>query len=290
MTDAINLSGVTVHNSPNPALWPVTTALTRLEVRTGGVYVEFTKKDGPDRWPDVPIFHPDGSPWTNPDGSQGTIQYTFWLGMRESDGWHIAGLMEFWYGLDVNGGDITKPAPDAPDHMQIPKNWTYDCGPMARQPAPGEMVAVFVTAGSARKKDQAIVRERSEVVLIAFPWSSPATYDIGLPDVPPVVTDPPPADPPPAGITLQQLAAQVASLKEMFEAAVEQTIVAVDLMDGKAKRLAQDVEVLQQDVRALTNRPTPTLPPLPNYVATVKILGLQFPVESKPKTPWPPTD
>jgi len=44
------------------------------------------------------------------------------------------------------------------------------------QPAPGEQVGFFVTAGDQRAKDVRAVTERSNVVLIPFPTDGGAYY------------------------------------------------------------------------------------------------------------------
>jgi hypothetical protein len=59
---------------------------------------------------------------------------------------------------------------------QIAANWTYYCGAMARQPAPGEQVGFFVTAGDQRLKDVAITHERSNVVVVPFPAFAGQTF------------------------------------------------------------------------------------------------------------------
>ena len=52
-------------------------------------------------------------------------------------------------------------------------NWYYSpqvWGPLAgHQPAVGEQVGFFVTAGDERAKDVTIVRERSNIVVVPFP-------------------------------------------------------------------------------------------------------------------------
>jgi len=56
---------------------------------------------------------------------------------------------------------------------QYAQNWYYDpirWGPMVgHQPQPGEQVGFLVTAGDARNNGNVAVRERSNVVSIAFP-------------------------------------------------------------------------------------------------------------------------
>jgi len=44
------------------------------------------------------------------------------------------------------------------------------------QPAPGEQVGFFVTAGDARNNGRAIVHERSNVVVVPFPGGGGGTF------------------------------------------------------------------------------------------------------------------
>jgi hypothetical protein len=158
-SDAFNLGAAVVHSSPaGVGSWPVTTTITSFSVRPDGIAVEFSKKNGPGRWPDVV-----------PPGWTGALQYTLWIAMNIGGTWHTCGPIEFWNGLAANGGDITV-------NNQIAVNWTYYCGPMARQPAPGEMVGFFVTAGDQRLKDAFIVHERSNTIVIPFPATPGQTF------------------------------------------------------------------------------------------------------------------
>jgi hypothetical protein len=157
--DAFNLGSAIVHSSPpGVASWPVTTAISSISFRADGVSVEFSKKNGPGRWPDVV-----------PPGWDGPLQYTLWIAMNINGQWHTCGPIEYWYGLGASGGDVTR-------NNQIAANWTYYCGAMARQPAPGEQVGFFVTAGDQRLKDVAITHERSNVVVVPFPAFAGQTF------------------------------------------------------------------------------------------------------------------
>ncbi len=193
MPDAFDPGLARVHNSPIPA-WPVTAALTKLEFRPEGVSVEFSKKDCADRWPDV-----------TPPGWTGPIQYTLWIGMRIIGEWHIAGILEYWYGLDASGGNVI-------ENNQIAINWTYDCDVMKRQPLPGERVAFLVTAGSQRQKEVFLVHERSQVVTVPFPATLPAvfTFDEAVPDPVPI--------PVPPSVDLGPLYARIAYLERRLTA------------------------------------------------------------------------
>ena len=87
----------------------------------------------------------------------------------------VAGLCsrfpgEYWRGLDRNGGPPSEYA----------RNWYYDpirWGAMVgHQPAPGEMVGFFVSAGDARNNGPISVKERSNVVLVPFPGSGGGVF------------------------------------------------------------------------------------------------------------------
>jgi hypothetical protein len=177
MRDAIDLSTVTILNSPDVRTWPATALLTRLELRPTGVHVDFTKRDGPDSWPDVPFIT-----------SGEMLQYTLWIALMIAGQWYASGCIQFWRGLSESGG----PPPD------YANNWYYDANrwkPMTgHQPAVGETVGFFVTAGNARNNGASVVHERSNVVLVAFPDLKGQTYTFDAAPVPisPAVDDPPP--------------------------------------------------------------------------------------------------
>jgi len=159
--DAIDLHQATVSGgSPGDvANWPVTARLSVLDFQSSGVAVQFTKKDGPGRWPDVV-----------PPGWDGALQYTLWMVVNVDGHWYTAGGVEYWYGLGRSGGQPSR----------FTSNWYYSAevwGPLARhQPSPGEQVGFFVTAGDARAKDVRAVTERSNVVMVPFPSDGGAYY------------------------------------------------------------------------------------------------------------------
>src|SRR3989442_11603706 len=76
--------------TPSPVVnWPATTTLTSAVFRPDGLHLEFDKKEGPGRWPDV---HPDG--WKAGD----TIQYTIWFGAFVNNRCHLAASLNWWHG------------------------------------------------------------------------------------------------------------------------------------------------------------------------------------------------
>src|SRR5579864_949326 len=153
-TDGLDLhSAVITGGSPSDvANWPITTQITDMDFSDSGVRVDFSKKDGPGRWPDVV-----------PPGWDGPLQYTLWMVVNVGGQWYTSGGVEFWYGLDRSGGPPS----------QVASNWYYNpqvWGPLANhQPANGEQTGFFVTAGDARVKDVRSVTERSNVVVVPFP-------------------------------------------------------------------------------------------------------------------------
>lgn len=158
--DALDLHQATVYASPmDIADWPVTARITRLDLGANGAAVDFTKKDGPGRWPDV-----------TPPGWDGPLQYTLWMVVNVNGHWYTAGGVEYWYGLDRSGGPVS----------QYAQNWYYSPAVWhelsSHQPAPGERVGFFVSAGDARAKDVHIVRERSNVVVVPFPGAGGGVF------------------------------------------------------------------------------------------------------------------
>jgi len=163
VNSGLDMNQATIMNSPSDlARWAVTTSITRLELRPSGVHVEFSKRDGPGRWPDV---FPPG--WDEP------LQYTLGMCMNISGRWYCSAAIQFWAGLDAAGGGPSGYA----------NNWFYDpirWGPMAgHQPAVGETVGFFVCEGDCRnntKGSSSPLRERSNVVLVPMPNGGGATY------------------------------------------------------------------------------------------------------------------
>ena len=154
--DAIDLSQAVILNSPTDfASWPITTTITNVDIESSGISVQFSKRDGPGRWPDV-----------TPPGWTGSLEYT--LGMAENIGgrWYASAVDEFWYRLDRSGGPPS----------QYASNWFYDpirWAPMTyHQPAVGELIGLFVCEGDCRNNTDGSLsplRERSNVVLVAMP-------------------------------------------------------------------------------------------------------------------------
>jgi hypothetical protein len=155
--DQIDMHSVIVRGpGGDVANWPVTTQIRVLDFNFGGVFVDFSAKNS---WPEV-----------TPPGWDGGIAYTLWMVVKVNGQWITAGGVEFWHGLERQGGP---PSRFASNWYYSPQVW----GELAsHQPAVGEQVGFFVTAGDQRAKDVRIVTERSNVVLVPFPSDGGAYY------------------------------------------------------------------------------------------------------------------
>lgn len=202
--DAVPLSSMVVVNTPvaqDVAEWPVTATITEIDIRSTGVYVGFTKRDGPSAWPSVV-----------PPKWDGPLEYDLWLGFKRNGIWYTGALMHYWSGLDVNGGDITQSG-------QIPNNWLYSpgYGPIQLfQPVVGDEIAAFVTPSAPRFDTNTInLRERSNVVTFKFP-AMPWRYAY-LNQSPAPAPEPVPTPTPDASV-LDRIAALETQVKDLLEA------------------------------------------------------------------------
>jgi hypothetical protein len=153
--DSLDMTQASIWNSPRDlGFWAVTAKITSVVFTSGAFLVDFDKRLGPGRWPDVPF-------------GDGNLEYT--LGMCLSSGahWDCSAVVQFWYGRDLSAS-----APPS----QIASAWFYDgrWGALAgRQPADGETVGIFVCAGNCRNNtigDASYVHERSNVQFVK--WSN----------------------------------------------------------------------------------------------------------------------
>jgi hypothetical protein len=156
--DQIDMHSVIVRGGccGDVANWPVTTQIRVLDANFGGWFVDFSAKNS---WPEA-----------MPPGWDGGIQYTLWIVERINGQWITAGGVEFWKGLARQGGP---PSRLASNWYYSPQVWSELA---SHQPAPGEQVGFFVTAGDQRAKDVRVVTERSNVVLVPFPSDGGAYY------------------------------------------------------------------------------------------------------------------
>jgi len=134
------------------ANWRETAKITSISVSPIAFAVDFNKRVGPGRWPDVGF-------------GKGTLEYTLGLCAKISDHWYCSAVVQFWYGRDLT-------ASTAPS--LVGRNWFYDArwGPLIHhQPADGESIGLFVCAGNCRDHPDGAgssVHERSNIQFI--PW------------------------------------------------------------------------------------------------------------------------
>jgi hypothetical protein len=211
--DMLNLSTADIVNSPDVRSWPCTAALTRVSFENGQTSVEFSKKDGPGRWPDG-----------IPPGWEGPLQYTLWLFVHVGGGtWCGSGFVQFWHGRAASG---TPGDPDVPSRYHA--NWYY--GTRWRpinghgQIQPGEEIGFMVTSGNARDSVGPFgPQERSNVVVFRatdngtfdFPAEAPPVpVPVPVPTpVPTPVPVPVPPTPAPAPVDLTGVLARLAALE-----------------------------------------------------------------------------
>jgi hypothetical protein len=136
----------------NPAdlgSWAETANITRVDLSTGRIVVDFDKRQGPGHWPDVGF-------------GDGALEYTLGICLKINGTWNCSAVVQFWNGRDLEaGGDVG----------YLAQEWFYDnrWGAMkGYQPAPGETVGWFVAAGNLRDSGNVITKERSKVLLLPY--------------------------------------------------------------------------------------------------------------------------
>jgi hypothetical protein len=164
--DQVNLSAAIVYNSPpDIANWAATGAITRLDMSSAGLNIEFTTKGS---WPDV-----------IPPGFDGPLEYTVWAVVNINGQWYTSGFIQMWRGRASTG---------APILSDFSRNWAYDArwGPMAGyQPHAGELMGFFVSAGNARNFGAvSSIKERSNVVVVPLPPGDNGSFPFSVGSMP----------------------------------------------------------------------------------------------------------
>ena len=160
--DQINVNQATFLNSPNMASWPITTSITEIELRSSGIRVEFSKKNGPGRWPDI-----------TPPGWDGALQYTLGMCLNIGNRWYCSAVVEYWHDLQESGGP---PSQYAENWFYAPERWAPMTG---HQPSVGETIGFYVCAGDCRNNpagDLSPARERTNIVLVQMPTNGGALF------------------------------------------------------------------------------------------------------------------
>lgn len=136
-----------IGGSPDVRSWPVTASITSLAMSGGTFHIDYTKRCG---WPGVDIG--------------GALQ--------EATIWMFEKIGGQWYGTGAERLRPCQADKGLARPSDIASGWFYSpqWAPMTGYvPARGETVGFMVTAGSTRADGNAPVRERSGVVLVAWP-------------------------------------------------------------------------------------------------------------------------
>jgi hypothetical protein len=158
-------SATVLFSPPDVASFPATTKITAFSLTNAGFQFLFTKRDGPDSWPDVLVFPPDGM-----------IEYTQWILVKVNGKWYTAAGQLVWRDpaqtlfLGGNPSGFTTNIYYAADRWAPITNYAI---------ANGEYVGFFVTAGASRNNQDhtgITVAERSNVVMIPFPGDAGGVF------------------------------------------------------------------------------------------------------------------
>ncbi len=157
------LQAIILDSPDNFAFFAETAKITSLVMGPSGINVDFTKKNGPNRWPDI-----------TPPGFSGQIEYCLGMAWKIDGRWYASAPIEMWNDRLEGGGP--------PQDYAL--NWFYNpirWAPMTfHQPTPGETIGFFVVAGDVRGfNSNQKVQERSNVVLIPMPDSGGASFSFG---------------------------------------------------------------------------------------------------------------
>lgn len=173
--------------------FPITTGITHVDLKTNGVEVQFSKRDGASRWPNT-----CGRPFADPGDDckevgfdMGPLQYSLGLAVKVNGEWVASAPVETWFGNNTIAGQVQDQSVSCPSGGgQIHCNLFYDgrWAPLDQShPNPGEQIGVYVVAGDARN-NFFIVKERSNIVLVTLPNTGvSASFDYAV--TPPAAAD-----------------------------------------------------------------------------------------------------
>jgi hypothetical protein len=139
-------------NNPHIGKWTETSQITRVDFSQGYVVVDFDKRQGAGKWPEVPFG----------DGGPGKIQYTLGMCFFISGEWNCSAVIQFWDGRELEAGGRA-------DEIGI--NWYYDgrWGAMnGYQPKWGELVAIFAANGNVRDSMSWGIEQRTNFLFIPY--------------------------------------------------------------------------------------------------------------------------
>lgn len=216
----IDVQQLQIVNSPDVRGWAPTATITSVQFwKDAGLHFEFDKHA---TWPDC-----------IPPGWDGPLQYTVWILLRVNGQWYGSGIIEMWRDRQsTDDASVT-------ENNKIARDWVYDgrWGAMAgHQPQPGEMVGFMLTNGDARGKDAHCVAERTKIVELAWPASSPANpsfvwvegENAPIPTPTPTPTPVPVPSPTPAPLPSTDLAPVLTALNTLINVQAQQLAIEKD--------------------------------------------------------------
>ena len=136
-------------NPPDFKSWAEAATITSIDFTDSAILVDFDRRDGPNRWPDVGF-------------GSGALEYTLGMCVNIQGEWNCSATVQFWYGRDLE-------ASGRPDEIGI--NWWYDQRwghLLGYQPSCGETVGIYAAAGNLRDSGNVIAKERTNIVLMPF--------------------------------------------------------------------------------------------------------------------------
>jgi hypothetical protein len=136
-------------NPPDFKSWAETSRVTSIVFTDDAILVDFDKRDGPDRWPDVGF-------------GSGALEYTLGMCVNIQGTWNCSATIQFWYGRDLEASGLPS---------YIAANWWYDSrwgALQGYQPVCGETVGIYAAAGNLRDSGNVIAKERTNIVLMPF--------------------------------------------------------------------------------------------------------------------------
>ena len=136
-------------NGATALLTPKPSDITSIDFTDSAILVEFDKRDGPDRWPDVGF-------------GGGSLEYTLGMCVNIQGHWNCSATVQFWYGRDLEASGLPS---------EIGRNWWYDQrwgALIGYQPSCGETVGIYAAAGNLRDIGNVIAKERTNIVLMPF--------------------------------------------------------------------------------------------------------------------------
>jgi hypothetical protein len=136
-------------NPPDFKSWAEAATITSVDFTDDAILVDFDRRDGPNRWPDVGF-------------GGGALEYTLGMCVNIQGTWNCSATIQFWYGRDLEASGLPS---------YIAANWWYDTrwgALQGYQPTCGETVGIYVAAGNLRDSGNVIAKERSNIVLMPF--------------------------------------------------------------------------------------------------------------------------